>query len=346
MSEAENSTSRLPQVALVAPGVRMDTARALARALTQVELLFCAQEELTVDQLRHAHLVVILAGADGVDAAIGAMRRVLQLRRDALVLVLAERLNASEAAEIIRRGGIDAAAEGSDAGAALAVLVAKNLAAAEARSSERKRDQELQNTLLLQRQRIDELETEVLQLERMAWTDALTGLANRRQVHERLPQLFAEAVRYQTDLACMMVDLDGFKAINDTLGHTRGDDLLQATARTIIEEVRTADLAARYGGDEFLVLMPQTNCRTAALVAGRLSTSFHRRAAAGAGGVRCGMSIGVSCLSVSRPLDGKDLIMHADNALYAAKHDGKGRIMICGPDGVNCDVVLTESLAQ
>ena len=185
--------------------------------------------------------------------------------------------------------------------------------------------------------RIDHLSSELARLEVMAWTDSLTGLANRRQLEQRLPQFFADAARYDRDISCMMIDLDGFKQVNDELGHGAGDELLRLSARVIVEQTRASDLCARFGGDEFVVVMPETSATMAGMVADRLMVAFEEAARACIESIedggeaclaRCSMSIGVACLSSSKPKDAAELLGHADSALYAAKRGGKRAVMI------------------
>lgn len=168
-----------------------------------------------------------------------------------------------------------------------------------------------------------------------AQTDVLTGLGNRRLLATALDRMYAESVRYGTDLSCMMIDMDGFKTVNDTLGHQRGDELLRMMGDVIRGCIRSSDVAARFGGDEFVILLPRTSCSTAAALAQRLSSAFqvamnrlHRV------GLRCGMSVGIASVQMSGPADGEQLLAHADHALYAAKAKGKRRVMVCGPDGL------------
>lgn len=260
--------------------------------------------------------------------------------RDAGLVAVTSRADPAWASRAIERGAIDCVVTDGSLESILPVAVARNLVRIEARRSERRLRSELRATIAQLKARSSALEQSVAHLECLVLTDPLTRLANRRQIEQRLPQMFAESVRYGSELACMMIDLDGFKAINDTLGHARGDDLLRITGHVIQEHVRAADIAARYGGDEFVILMPQTGSPIAAQVAERLMSVFHRHAAMSLrGGVRCGMSIGVSCTAISSPLDGPDLIAHADNALYAAKQAGKNKIMLCAADGVNAVVL-------
>src|SRR5204862_3850366 len=114
-----------------------------------------------------------------------------------------------------------------------------------------------------------QLEEKNEQLEKVAATDGLTGLYNRRHFSRVLEQLFAEAQRYDKDLACVMIDLDGYKQVNDTLGHQVGDQLLVTAGKVITANMRRMDVAARYGGDEFVILLPHADTTEATGVAQR-----------------------------------------------------------------------------
>jgi len=185
-----------------------------------------------------------------------------------------------------------------------------------------------------------ELEEQTERLEMIASTDLLTSLANRWRLQERIHPMFAEATRYGDDLACLMMDLDDFKAINDTHGHQAGDELLTAVGRIITEQVRASDLAARIGGDEFVIILPRTTATTAAALAERIRNRFRRHAVSVSGGANtCGMSVGIASISLSKPLDAKQLLSHADNALYAAKRSRTHRVMLCGADGVTAEPI-------
>ena len=160
--------------------------------------------------------------------------------------------------------------------------------------------------------------------ERLAATDALTGLPNRRQADEMLQRLVAAARRAGRPLAVVLVDLDHFKAINDRFGHAAGDVGLRETGAAIRELLRASDHVARFGGEEFLVLLPDTSGPDAVAVAHKL-----RRRIAGLdveeidGGLSA--SLGVAAL----PEDGDDpdeLIRAADAALYRAKENGRDRV--------------------
>ncbi|HEY7087822.1 MAG TPA: diguanylate cyclase [Tepidisphaeraceae bacterium] len=172
-----------------------------------------------------------------------------------------------------------------------------------------------------------------LQREReLAATDPLTGLYNRRHFSRVLDQLFAEAQRYNKDLACVMIDMDGFKKLNDTHGHQLGDQLLMLAGKVISANMRRMDVAARYGGDEFVLLLPHASDEEATLVAQRISEEF-KHASAGllsrTEGVT--MSMGVGTLARHRPAGADQLVAKADAALYRAKAEGRARIVAAEP---------------
>jgi diguanylate cyclase (GGDEF)-like protein len=165
------------------------------------------------------------------------------------------------------------------------------------------------------------------QLRELALRDPLTGLYNRRHFNEVLEQRFAESLRYDTDLSCMMMDLDHFKTINDKFGHQTGDTILMLMASTIRSQLRTADLGARFGGDEFIVLMPQTGPEDARVLAERIAERFRADISERLPDTRATASIGIASL---RPLGVGEttmLIFAADNAMYAAKEAGGNRIV-------------------
>lgn len=169
------------------------------------------------------------------------------------------------------------------------------------------------------------------QLRELASREPLTGLYNRRHFNEMLERQFSEAVRYNTDLSCLMIDLDEFKAANDAFGHQLGDELLVLTAGTIVGQLRTADLAARYGGDEFIILLPQTDAERAHILAERMVERFSRDVAERFPNVRVSMSVGIASLQLLEPKDAESLIRHADRALYDAKKAGKNGIVTAMP---------------
>jgi diguanylate cyclase (GGDEF)-like protein len=179
-----------------------------------------------------------------------------------------------------------------------------------------------------------QLQSVIRQLEAMARTDELTGLANRRWFNLMLQGHWAEALRHALPLACLMIDMDEFKRVNDMCGHTQGDDVLRLAARVIKANCREVDVAARFGGDEFCVLMGHTHAGEAAQVARRIQREFEfALRGRPAEEPRVGMSIGISHIMLSRPASAEQLLRHADEAMYAAKAAGKQRVMMRQTDG-------------
>ncbi len=162
--------------------------------------------------------------------------------------------------------------------------------------------------------------------------DQLTSLPNRTLFMDRLTRLVLESRRAKTSIGLMFIDLDGFKAINDTLGHDAGDELLKSTARRLEKCVREADTVARLGGDEFTVIMPLIdNFDAAGFVAGRiiksLSEPFDLRGSEG----RVSASIGISLLPAQASTAG-ELLHNADVAMYHAKLQGKANYQFYAPE--------------
>lgn len=164
-------------------------------------------------------------------------------------------------------------------------------------------------------------------LERMAHRDALTDLANRRFMDEHLPELFNAAQSAKDeDLVCVMLDMDNFKAVNDTLGHHAGDELLVLLAGLLSGHIRSDDLAVRLGGDEFCVLMPGAELERAVDMVAKVRRLFRQQnRTMHPQGPFANLSAGVSALRTHHAVDGPDLVAHADKLLYAAKQGGKGK---------------------
>lgn len=165
------------------------------------------------------------------------------------------------------------------------------------------------------------------QLKTMAYFDALTDLPNRRHFFDRLEQTIAYKQRYGNDLALLYIDLDGFKQVNDTLGHESGDAVLRQAGKNLQEVCRKTDILARLGGDEFALLMPQyTSIEDVALVAEKIIATLSAPLVIGGQQALVGASIGIALY----PADCKhqqDLLNCADAAMYHAKSRGKNQYL-------------------
>lgn len=259
-----------------------------------------------------------LPDGNGLDLLIELRRRC-----NAPVMMLTGENAAGMAKEAIRRGATDYVVKAGNYLLTIPLTVEKNLMAGHVQ-----RERETTAASLLQRN--SELEHNLRQVEQLAATDPMTGCYNRRAFERVFDQLFAEASRTRANLACVMIDLDKFKEVNDSLGHAIGDELIRLAARAIHSTLRKMDVACRYGGDEFILLLPKADRRNAAQVAERIRQDF---AAASAKLIRADgrtMSIGVGSLQEMTPPAAapEDLMVATDRALYSAKASGRNRVRV------------------
>jgi len=180
------------------------------------------------------------------------------------------------------------------------------------------------------------------ELKKLTITDALTGLLNRRYLHERLKDELARSARHGHTFGLLMMDIDGFKYCNDTLGHPFGDKVLRAMADTILNAVRSIDIVARYGGDEFMVILPETDKLVAIDIAERIRNNVSEKMVQANGesapqSYAITVSIGIACY----PEHGKTvevLLENVDKALYRAKNEGKNRVEVFTQDVILCSL--------
>ena len=168
------------------------------------------------------------------------------------------------------------------------------------------------------------LKRKASELEQISVTDELTGLLNRLYLNERLPEELSRSHREGYKMSFLMIDIDDFKSYNDDFGHAEGDKALQIVAQCLKDMLRGADVAVRFGGEEFSILLPQTTADEAAMIAERLrkkvaSIKFHDR--------QMSISIGVADCS-DTPCTAQEIIKWADDALYEAKRRGKNNVQI------------------
>jgi diguanylate cyclase (GGDEF)-like protein len=166
-----------------------------------------------------------------------------------------------------------------------------------------------------------------IELSAISRTDALTGLPNRRELQERLIALASAARRYHQQSAVLMVDVDHFKAVNDTRGHEAGDLVLRAVANRLRAACRTEDSAGRWGGEEFLVIAPMTDLAGGARLGERIRSSVGAAVVPVGDGADIDVTVSVG---VAAGEGGDDVLAEADAALYAAKRAGRNRVVTAG----------------
>jgi len=195
--------------------------------------------------------------------------------------------------------------------------------------------------------RTAKLRTALHRLEKAAHTDQLTGLANRKYFLDYLHFLFQHCCKNHTDLACLMIDLDNFKALNDRFGHSIGDEVIAFMGEILRASIRQGDLAGRYGGDEFVLILPDTSAKQAFIIAERIRLTFAREAARFVPEVHQSefrdlyslqepsvaltmhLSIGIATLKKNNPSHPEHLLQLSDQALYRAKQNGRNTVAAC-----------------
>ena len=166
------------------------------------------------------------------------------------------------------------------------------------------------------------------ELDRTSRTDALTGLYNRRHLDDELRRQGSTAQRHTEPLSLILFDIDHFKHVNDTYGHPTGDLVLQEFARRLTHELRAADIAGRWGGEEFLLILPRTHLAGAIEVAERIRMATAAHPISAAGHEVC---VTVSAECAVGPAEPDELVKIVDTALYEAKATGRNRTVASTP---------------
>ena len=186
---------------------------------------------------------------------------------------------------------------------------------------------ELKNALQAEGQARKEIETLYQEVERLSRIDPLTELSNRRSFSADALRFFQLAIRHQNKLSCAMLDIDFFKRVNDTYGHDFGDKVLIAVAKACKKQIRKTDLLARFGGEEFCFLFPETDLNGAALMAERIRHAISKLEF---DSEKNRFSVTVS-IGVSELLDSNDnmenMLKRSDDSLYKAKENGRNRVV-------------------
>jgi two-component system, cell cycle response regulator len=254
------------------------------------------------------------------------LEKIRQSCKTPVIMVTGE--NDSEiAAEAIRKGATDYVVKMGEYFFTLPLVVQKNLTVVKLMRENDMLRSNLEAALSEVQQTNSQLESSLKRVEEMAATDPLTGLYNRRHFSKVLEQMYDEAARYGNDLAIMMVDLDGYKQLNDSLGHQVGDQILVLVGRILRESMRKADVAARYGGDEFVLLLPQCDSVEAQNLAVRIRDVYRQETKQMLKREKgMSMSIGIASISANHAVSGDELVSRADAALYVSKENGRDRV--------------------
>jgi diguanylate cyclase (GGDEF)-like protein len=226
-----------------------------------------------------------------------------------------EEANTAKEAEIYRLKNVELKAKGAELEKALAEV-----------RSYAKREKEYKDMILAWNKRLEEqVLRRTRELEKLAISDGLTGLYNRRHSFALLEREMKTAQRYGRDLSVIMIDVDDFKRINDERGHRSGDAVLAEIARTIRLHLRASDIAGRYGGEEFLVVLPETPLDGALILAERIRIAVTATSAFEAMGIAMTLSCGIAAYKGA--MDTMELLELADTRLYKAKETGKNRVV-------------------
>lgn len=193
------------------------------------------------------------------------------------------------------------------------------------------RNKLIRDELIKQKKQVEDL---LVKVGILAITDPLTGLFNRRHLEAELEKEFSKHKRHKHPVTCVMIDVDRFKRINDIYGHKTGDIVLREIARILQQSLRKVDIAARWGGEEFVVIMPQTDSKNALISASRILETVSRARFEQNPDVNVTVSIGIAIVSrtIATP---EKLIDEADKALYQAKKKGRNRIEIAEEETSN-----------
>jgi diguanylate cyclase (GGDEF)-like protein len=168
------------------------------------------------------------------------------------------------------------------------------------------------------------------ELERIAHTDSLTGIKNRRGLMDSLTVEIDRAERYQHKLSLLMVDLDHFKYVNDEYGHLTGDAVLIESANILSQACRSTDVLGRYGGEEFLLLLPETDTESARLLAERIREDFEQHRFCQDDGVEISLTCSIGVTEFQADQSQTSLLQTVDRMLYSAKNAGRNKVVVNG----------------
>ncbi len=289
------------------------TRRRLEKFLTDIdfEVVSCKDglDAWKVIQSENApHLLILdwmMPGMDGMEIC----RKVREQAREPYTFILL----------LTSKGRQDDFVKGMDAGADDYIVKPFNHNDLKARLKAGKRIIELNKELLSVRDNF----------EKQATHDKLTGLYNRHYMVDILEKEFYRVLRYQDDLSCLLLDLDNFKDINDTFGHAFGDLVLREFSAGLLQNIRKSDIPIRYGGEEFMVLLPSTGIAGAQIIAEKIRTMCEKKKYDdGHNSTVVTVSIGIASVKHHQLTESKEIMACADKALYRSKADGRNRTTV------------------
>ncbi|MBN2816026.1 MAG: GGDEF domain-containing protein [Campylobacterales bacterium] len=180
------------------------------------------------------------------------------------------------------------------------------------------------------RQRTLELEESNKELKLLASVDPLTGLYNRRYFTKSSEQILEIVKRNKTALSTIMLDIDNFKNVNDTYGHKCGDDVIVSVATIVNDSIRKSDIACRFGGEEFVVLLPETDIEGAYIIAEKIRKKVEEKRVVIEGGfyINVSVSVGVTEYNLKKDINFESIIHRADRAMYSSKESGKNQTSV------------------
>lgn len=297
-----------PYAPPVAGAARVAKAQVLGYAVLEMSML-------TLEQQRRELLTWSLATAAGGLLLAGILASVIA----SVVTAQIGRIN--RVVVQVGRGHLDSRVEAERAGILRPLAVGINLMIARIATTQEELQQQIEHAT-------QELRVQKDAAEQAARTDALTGVASRRAFTEAAEAEMQRAIRYRTELSLLIMDLDHFKAVNDTYGHMTGDAVLVSFAQTVLQQVRSVDLVARLGGEEFVVLLPNISAERSQALAERIREAVDEHMLMVDGKpLRYTVSVGVAQFD-PRELSLSVWLARADSALYRAKAEGRNCVRI------------------